>query len=341
VSVAAFVLRRIAWAVVALLGISLVTFALIEVAPADRALLALQSDEAASTVQARAEALRALRVRFGQIDPVTGEEYPFLARWLRWLKHAATLDFAAASEDPAGFARRIRTALPVTLLLSFLAVALAVAVALPLGTWLGLHSDARLPRVVDHALVALWAVPQFLLGTLLVLALAGGFGPALLPSGGLRTPGATEWSLPAQALDLIAHLAMPVFTLAVGPAVWLTRQLRESVARAARSDFVHALRGLGMDEALIRRRIVRNALAPLATATGTLLPLLVSGSVVVERIFALPGLGDLSCRAVLAREVPMVMAMTMLGSVATLVGFVVSDLLHRALDPRVRLAAER
>lgn len=334
-----FVLRRLLWALVSLLGISLVTFGLMDLAPADRARLALEGTESAASAQARQETLRNLRVRFGQIDPVTGEEYGFAHRYLHWLAHAATLDFAGASEDPAEFAARIKTALPVTLLLALLSILGAVGFAVPVGTWLGLRRAHASAHVVDAGLVVLWAVPQFLLGTLLVLALAGGFGPAWLPATGLRSPMAETWSLGRQIADFAAHLVLPVITLAVGPAVLLTCQLRESVARAADSDFVRALRGFGMEEATIRRRIVRQGLVPLATATGTFFPMLVSGSVVVERIFALPGLGDLSCRAVLAREVPMVMAMTTLAGVATLLGIVASDLAHRALDPRIELRA--
>lgn len=330
-----FWLKRLLWAVVSLVGISLVTFALIDLAPADRALLALEGSESAASAEARAQALHDLRVRFGLIDPETGVEFSFAERYLRWLQHAARLDFAAASDDPANFARRIADALPVTLLLAFVAVVAAVAVAVPLGTWLGLQRGGLLARGVSVALLVLWSVPEFLFGTLAVLFLAGGFGPALLPAAGLRSAGSEAWSLPAQLLDLASYLVLPVATLAVGPTVWLTRQLRESMARAAHSDFVAALRGLGIDERVVRRRVVRNGLVPLATAAGTLLPMLVSGSVVVERIFGLPGLGDLACRAVHAREVPMVMAMTMLVSVATLLGLVVSDLLHRLLDPRI------
>src|SRR5690606_10539196 len=164
-------------------------------------------------------------------------------RYVRWLRHAATLDFAAASEDPAEFSERIAAALPVTLLLAFLAVVGAVAVAVPLGTWLGLTRRRLLPRTVSGVLVVVWSIPEFLFGTLLVLLLAGGFGPALLPAAGLRSPAAAGWSAPVQMLDLAAHLVLPVATLAVGPAVWLTRQLGESIARASRADFVTTLRG--------------------------------------------------------------------------------------------------
>lgn len=320
-----------------LLGLSLVTFALLELTPGDRALLAAQSEDPGASAQTRAATLRALRVHFGQIDPVTFEPVPFAQRYLRWVGHAVRLDFAGASEDPANFGNRIATALPVTLLLAVLTILVTLAVAVPLGTRLGLRHRSAGARAAAGALLALWALPEFLLGTLLILFLAGGIGPELLPAAGLRSPGADGWSAAQRALDFAGHLVLPVFTLALGPTVWLTRQLRESVARAARSDFASYLRGLGIEESVVCQRIVRNGLAPLATAIAALFPLLVSGSVVVERLFALPGLGDLACRAALARETPMIMALTTLTGAVTLLGLVASDIAHRWLDPRVEL----
>lgn len=334
---ATFLLRRLAWLVPTLLGLSLVTFALLELAPGDRALLATHDTEPTTSAETRAATLRALRAHFGQVDPTTGEPVPFAQRYWRWVTHAARLDFAGASEDPAAFRARIAAALPVTLLLAVLTILATLAVAVPLGTRLGLRNRSAGARAVSSAMLALWALPEFLLGTLLILLLAGGIGPELLPAAGLRSQGAEAWSPLARALDFASHLVLPVFTLALGPTVWLTRQLRESVARTDRSDFARYLRGLGLDEALVRRRVVRNGLAPLATAIAALLPLLVSGSVVVERLFALPGLGDLACRAALARETPMIMALTTLTGAVTLLGLAASDIAHRLLDPRIDL----
>lgn len=336
-----FLLARLLWAVPALFGISLVTFLLMDIAPADRALIAVEQTDAGASAEARAASLRRFRERFGQIDPATGEDIPRLVRYGWWLRHASTLDFAAASDDPAAFRRRIVAALPVTLLVSFLSICLAVAVAVPLGGWLGLRAGGLGDRLVSGAMLVSWSLPEFLAGTLLLVVLGGGIGPALLPAAGLRATGAEQWSVPAQALDMAKHLLLPVVTLAIGPTVWLTRQVRESVARAAQSEFARTLRAWGTPVATLRARLRRHGLVPLATAMGALLPLLVSGSLVVERLFALPGLGDLACRAVLAREVPMVMALTTLVSVVTLFGLVVSDVLHRAIDPRVSLGRAR
>ncbi len=126
-------------------------------------------------------------------------------------------------------------------------------------------------------------------------------------------------------------------TLAIGPCVVITRFLRNSVARVAASDFVTNMRAWGLPEAVVRKRAVRNGLSPVVTLIGTLLPLLVSGSVVVEQVFSLPGMGRLAFGAVMARDQGMVMALTLLVSVVTLFGLLLSDLLQRTVDPRVRL----
>ncbi len=332
-----FLLTRALWAVPALFGITFVTFVLMDLAPADRALLVIGESDAGASAASRAAALRQLRVRFGQIDAETGAPIPLVVRYGRWLQHAAGLDFGAASEDPVAFRRRIVAALPMTLLVATLALGLAFWIGVSLGSRLGLHAGSLSDRAASVAMLVAWSLPEFLAGTLLLVLLGGGIGSAILPATGFRSPGAEAWSVWAQALDMASHLVMPVVTLAIAPAVWLTRLVRESVARAARSDFARTLRAWGTPPATIRARVLRNGMAPLATAVGSLLPLLVSGSVVVERLFALPGLGDLACRAVLEREVPMVMALTTLVSVVTLSGLVASDVLHRSVDPRVRL----
>lgn len=284
-----------------------------------------------------------MRERLGFVDPDTGQERGVVARYLSWLQHSVQLDFAAASDDPRRFRQRILSALPVTLLVNVLALLAALAVAIPAGTWLGMRAGSRADRTASTVLLVLFSLPEFVLATVLVLLLAGGLGPALLPAAGLRTEGADGWSLPAQLLDLARHLVLPVVVLAVGPAVWIARLLRESVAAAARSDFVLALRGRGTEPRTITLRVLRHGLSPIATLIASLLPMLVGGSVVVESVFGLPGLGGLTWQAVRGREAPMVMALTMLVSVVTLVGLVLSDVAQRALDPRVgqRLGAPR
>jgi peptide/nickel transport system permease protein len=138
-------------------------------------------------------------------------------------------------------------------------------------------------------------------------------------------------------LDLAWHLCLPVLVMASAPTVLVTRFLRDSVARAAGSPFAENLRALGTDPAVLRRRLLHNGAAPLATLLGSLLPMLFAGSIIVETLFSLDGVGLLAWRAASEQDQPLVMALVLLSSIVTLLALVVSDLAHRAVDPRVRL----
>ncbi len=335
-----YVLKRLLWVVPSLVGISLVTFLLMELAPGDRASLSLdQSPGAASAEDIKVRQRRAfqLEVQFGLRDPHTGERYSVGYRYLRWLGRAVMLDFAGTATDRQLFRQRLWKAVPVTLLLNGLALLFGLAIAIPLGAHAGMRMGSSFDRRVSMLAFVLSGVPEFLMATLLVLVFAGGFFGEILPFGRLHSdldPGA---SLAARFLDLVKHLILPVFTLAVGYGVVTFRFLRSSVARAATSDFVVALKGWGMPERVIRGRVLKNGLSPLVTLLGTMLPSLITGTVVVETIFSLPGLGRLSYDAVRHYDYPMVMALTMLVAVVTLLSLILSDVLQRVVDPRVQL----
>ncbi|MCB9869002.1 MAG: ABC transporter permease [Planctomycetes bacterium] len=334
-----FVLSRLLWALPTLLAISFVTFSLIELAPGDQAVLEAEqaSSAAAGTVREQAERVRRLMILHGLVDPETGARRSFWSRYGRWLKHAAVLDFAGDPLESARFRQRILDALPVTALLNALALLFALGIAVPLAARAGMRPGGPLDKTASAASFLLWGTPEFLLATLLLLCFGGGFFAPLLPTAGLSSVDATALGRWAQLLDLARHLVLPVGTLATGYGVVVFRFLRESVARAARSDFALALRGFGVSDALFRRRVLKNGLSPVVTILGAMLPALVSGTVVVESVFSIRGLGWLTLQAVSQREMAMVMALTMLVSIATLIGLLLSDLAHRMVDPRVEL----
>ncbi len=332
-----YVGKRLLWMVPSLLGITLVTFLVMDLAPASRAELAVNAEELSADDAQRQKRVDALRRHWGMVDPETGEPYSVWTRYGQWLGRAATLDLAGPGENPARFRDRIMRALPITLLINALALLLALAIAIPLGARLGMSAGSAFDRSASSGLLLLYGVPEFLLATLLLVALGGGLMEAVLPSHGLRSPDAGQLSTWGQIWDMVQHLVMPVIVMTIGPCVIVTRFLRESVARAARSDFVLAMRGWGLPERVVRRRALHNGLSPLVTLLGTMLPALVSGSVVVENVFSLPGLGKLTFDAVLDQDYSMVMAMTLLVAIVTLVSLIVSDVLHRVVDPRVEL----
>ncbi|MCA8949865.1 MAG: ABC transporter permease [Planctomycetes bacterium] len=329
---------RLAWMVVTLVGVTFVTFAMLRIAPVDRAEIEVarqQQDLGFHNLEARERAVLRLRLRYGTIDPDTLEPLPLWRGYANWIGNALQLRLAGPNDDNVAFLRRLRDALPVSLWLGFLALLVAGLVGVPLGAWLGMRADAPVDRAVSWLLFVAVGIPEFLLATLLLLGLAGAW-LAWFPSSGLRSPGAEAWTFPRQLIDFAWHLVLPVTVMASAPTVLVTRFLRDSVARVAASPFAANLRALGVPPRVIRWRLVRNGGAPLATLAGSLLPMLVGGSIVVENLFALDGLGHLAFRAAEEQDQATVMTIVLLTSAVTLVALIVSDLLHRWVDPRVR-----
>jgi peptide/nickel transport system permease protein len=332
-----WLLIRLAWLLVTLLGITFVTFAMLDLAPVDRAQLEVMQRTRGGSftdLSARDQAIVRLRVVYGMLDAETLEPLPLWRRYSNWLGNAVALRLAGPEEDPQVFWRRLTRALPVTAWLGFLALCVACAVGLPLGAWMGIRAGSRGDRALSRLLFLAVGVPEFLLATLLVLAFSVGL--RWFPADGLRSHGADQLTMPWQILDFAWHLVLPVAVMAVGPLVLIARFLRDSVARAGAAPFAANLRAWGIEPAVVHWRLLRNGGAPLATLAGSLLPLLVVGSIVVEQVFALDGLGLLAWRAVTEQDQAMVMALTLITSIVTLLALLASDLLHRAVDPRVR-----
>ena len=335
-----WLLGRAVWLVAMLLGITFVTFVVVDRAPVDRAELEIARaapGRAFVDVRSRDLAVLQLRVRYGMVDPVTLEPEPVVTRYLGWLDNAVRLRFGGPFDDHDALLARLGAALPVTALLGALALLVAFGAGIPLGVRLGLRAGSRTDRAVSTALVVGAGLPEFLTGTLLLLLFCSAFWQ-WLPANGLRTPGSEDWVLLAQVVDFGWHLLLPVTVLALGPTALVVRFVRDAVARAARAPFVAALRALGAPPALVRARLVRHGCVPAATLAGSLLPMLVGGSIVVENLFALDGLGHLAFTACTQLDQPMVMALVVLGSTATLASLALSDLLHRLVDVRVRLS---
>ena len=323
-----YALRRLLLVPPTLLGISLLTFLLLNLAPGRHAASAEAPGELPSLRAAHERLEQAWDLR----DPATGELRAWTTRYGMWLARALRFDFAGPGEDPRLLRERFARALQVTGLLAGLALLLAVPLGILLGARLGMRAGRPGERLASGLVLGLHALPEFLVATLLLLT----FG-SWLPGVGLQSDGAEQWPLGARVLDLLLHLVLPVVSLALGPFVLVVRWVRDAVRSRAHGDLAGALRGFGMPDAVVEQRVLANSLAPLLTVLGAFVPLLVAGSVVVERVFAIDGMGSLAWQAFRERDQSVVMAVAILSTLATLLGFLVSDLLHAAVDPRVRL----
>lgn len=311
-------LRRLGYALAVLLLVSLLVFFLMALLPGDYVRAALAGSRVSPDF---AEGLRR----------VYGLDVPAWQRYLHWLSAAVRGDLGYSFSHGRGVLSVITSALPVTLLVG----GVAFALELLFGICLGCASAWRAGRTVDRLGVAFSllsvSLPPFVLAIFLQKWLV--LDLRLLPLSGLSTPGT-----PATALDVLPHLVLPCLTLALLEAGRLSRYVRASMVEVLASDYVRAARAGGIGAfRFLRRYALRNALLPVVTYLGLSLPVLFGGALVIETVFSLPGLGLASYNAVLARDYPLVMGITMLVCLVTVAGNLLADLLYRAADPRVRV----
>ena len=306
--------RRLALVVPMLFGMSLLVFGLMRLVPGDPAVIVLG-------YKATPEGVRALRQAFHLDEPLPRQ-------YLRWLAGVARGDFGLDFRQNEPIGDMIRQRLPVTIELTLLATACAVLVGVPLG----LLAGARRGGGVDRASLTVGllgiSVPDFWLGIMLILLLS--LGARLLPSSGFVPLG-------EDPLGNLRHLALPALTLATSRAAVLGRLTRAAVLDTVPRGFVQFARAKGLREnAVLFRHVLPNAAIPIVTVIGLQVGYMLGGAIVVETIFALPGVGRMTLDAVLERNYPVVQStLLVIGALFMLVNLL-TDLLYGVIDPRVR-----
>ncbi|MEW6746981.1 MAG: ABC transporter permease [Planctomycetota bacterium] len=319
-----YVSRRLLLLVPTLLGITLVTFAVIRLAPGDPAAIQAAHATEPDVSQQDVERLR----------KVYGLDSPVPLQYLRWLFSVATLDFGQSLDDHRPVVERIAERLPATLSLTFFALLLALGIAIPIGVVAGVHQDKPFDRISSLVLYALYAVPSFAMA----LGLLFLFGVELrwLPLFGIRSDDFETLALPGKVLDLARHHLLPVLCLAYGSLAYYARFIRQSFLETVRQDYIRTARAKGLSErSVVWRHAFRNTLVPLTTLVGLLFPALVSGSLVLETLFSWPGIGRLLYDAVLSRDYPTIMGLSFLSALLVLVGTLLADIAYGLVDPRV------
>jgi peptide/nickel transport system permease protein len=214
--------------------------------------------------------------------------------------------------------------------LSVLALLVALLVGVPLGTLAALRHGSLVDQAIRVFSVAGHAIPPFWLGLLFILTFSVGL--RLVPVGGMLTIGASSWDVG----DRLLHLVGPVLTLSLAGIANYTRYLRTEALEVLAQDYVRTARAKGLrGQTVLMAHVLRNALLPIVTALGGVLATVVSGALVVEQVFAWPGMGRLMFDAARAKDYPVIMGVVVMSSALLLLSYLLRDIVYGIVDPRV------
>ena len=320
----AYIAKRLLMMIPMLIGITLISFAVIHLAPGEPT--DLQTD---LNPEASLELREKLRIQYGL-------DQPLYVQYLNWVVDLARLDFGDSfSLDHRPVRDKILERLPITISINVLAILAILGVSVPIGIYSAIRQGGLFDRSATVFVFIGFAMPSFWLALLLMDYLGVRYG--LFPITGIRSLGYEYMSTGKQILDLLHHLILPVFVSAFGGLAGFSRYMRSNMLEVIRQDYILTARAKGLPEkTVILRHALRNALLPVVTILGLSVPGLIGGSVIFETIFAIPGMGKLFYDGVMMRDYPLIMGILVIGAILTLVGNLLADIGYAVVDPRIR-----
>jgi peptide/nickel transport system permease protein len=320
----AFLTRRFLQLGTTLIGITLISFLVIQLAPG-KPTDVMTDMNPKITPEARE-----------RLEKYYGLDKPIYVQYGRWLKRVVMLDFGDSfSTDHRPVWDKIKERLPITILISVLALALILVVAIPIGISSATHQYSLYDKITTVVVFIGFAIPTFWFALLLMMFF--GVYLDLLPISGIKSIGHEGLSLPGRVWDTARHLILPVTLSAFTGLAGLSRYMRSNMLEVIRQDYITTARAKGLPErTVIYKHALRNALLPIITILGLSVPSLIGGSVIFENIFSIPGMGQLFYGAVMMRDYPVVMGILTIGAVLTLMGNLLADVGYSLADPRIR-----
>jgi len=313
-----YVIRKLLIMIPSLLGISIVLFSLLAMAPGD------PFDELATNPAVPPEVRAALRAKFGLDDPVW-------MRYWHWLIALLQGDWGFSFVSRMDVSTLIMQRLPVTLVVIGASQILAIAVAIPVGVLAATRPYSLFDQIANTFAFIGFSLPTFFTGLVLILV----FSIQLdwLPFVYRADISATGWEF---YWEHIKQSIMPVTVLGLFQGAALVRFVRSSVLDVIRLDYVTTARSKGIGERkVITRHVVRNALIPVVTLVALQMPIVFSGAVVTEQIFRVPGIGSLLITSMLSNDTPVVMGVTFVSACLVVIFNLIADILYGWLDPRI------
>ena len=327
---AAYIVRRLAQAIPLLLGILTLVFIIMHAAPGDPTALYMNPSIAP-------EVLEQMRQNWGL-------DQPLHIQYVRWMKSFLTGDFGISLAQNRPVAAILAERIPNTLILSGVSLLLIFAIGITIGIIQAVRQYSALDNVLTFSALFIYSMPSFWLGLMLILIFAYkvyqvDWWPVFLrfPASGMTSVNYEMLGFWAKFGDRLHHLVLPSIALGVSSAASIARYTRSSMLDVIRQDYIRTARAKGLPErTVILKHALKNALLPIITLLGLYLPFLFSGAVLVEHVFAWPGMGRTIVEAIYQRDYPVVMATTFVFAVMVVIANLIADLLYAVVDPRIR-----
>ncbi|WP_319761920.1 ABC transporter permease [Maridesulfovibrio sp.] len=318
------ILSKLAWVSVVFIGITVISFWVIHLAPGS-------PTDMQTTLNPTATVETHLK-----LEKLYGLDKPLHEQYINWVTRLAKFDFGLSmSGDRRPVWDRIKERLPLTFGMNMASLFLTLMIAVPIGIYSAWNQDGWFDRAMTVLVFIGFAVPGFWLALLLMLWL--GIYYPIFPISGLTSLDFAMLSPWGKMIDLARHLALPIFIYTFGSLAGMSRFMRSSMLEVLRQDYITTAKAKGLPiRKVLFKHALRNGLLPVITILGLSIPGLIGGSVIIESIFALPGLGQLFYGAVMARDYSLIMGSLVLGAMLTLAGNLLADLAYGLADPRIR-----
>ena len=323
-----YIARRLLGAIPLVLGIATIIFFVVNLAPGDPAVYMMAPGMSSEVVEQ-------LRVNYGLDQPVH-------VRYVKWVGAMLTGDFGYSFSYNRPVLDVLMDFLPNTLVLSAVALALAFLVGIVLGTIQAVRQYSGLDSTLSVVMLFFYSMPSFWLALMLILVFSlmarNAWGwPVYFPASGIMSTGYDFLGPWERVVDRARHLVLPATSLALVLAAGIARYMRGSMLEVIRQDFVRTARAKGLPErTVVFKHALRNALIPVITLVGLYIPVLFSGTVFIELIFAWPGMGRAIVEAITQRDYPLVMAASFFFAIMVVLANLLADLLYAVVDPRIR-----
>lgn len=328
-----YIVKRLLLFIPTLIVITIITFVICRMAPGDPTEMRTGQTGEAMKTGAKNQMTQATKEYYKK---KFGLDKPMWQQYFIWMGNILQGDFGNSFKDDRPVINKILERVPVSLTISLLSFLLIYSIAIPIG----IYSAARQYSVTDRSttvfLFILYSLPNFWVATMAIFFLCSPEYWNIFPSGSLTSINYETMSGLGKLWDRINHLILPVVISSLASFAFLSRQMRSSMLEVIRQDYIRTARAKGLSErTVVMKHALRNSLIPIITIFGGLLPAMVGGSVIIESIFTIPGMGQLFYQGILDRDYPLIMTELLLVAVITVVGVLIVDILYSIIDPRI------